>query len=278
MPIRTPAVAGMFYPKTKQELKSSIKECFLHKFGPGRMFPTESDEKVFGVICPHAGYMYSGPVAANSFYAISSMKPELVIIIGPNHWGIGRNVAAMKEGTWETPLGEVEVDSEAAVELSKASKTVDLDFFSHTRDHSLEVQVPMLQEIYPHKFKILPIILIDQTLSTARELGKAVAKVAKSRKAVILGSSDFTHYEENEFAHRQDGALIEPILKMDVEKFYSVLEERQVSACGFGAMASTMMACKELGATKTALARYATSGDVTGEKSSVVGYASVVFS
>ena len=278
MQIRTPAVAGTFYPKTKQELESSIKECFLHKLGPGRMFPTESEEKVIGVICPHAGYMYSGPVATNSFYAISSQRPDLVIIIGPNHWGIGKDVAAMKDGAWETPLGTVEVDSKAAEEISKESDAIDLDFASHSRDHSLEVQVPMLQEIYSHKFKILPIILIDQTLKTARELGRAIAKIARNRKAVVVGSSDFTHYEENSFAHKQDGLLIEPILRMDVEKFYSVLVERQVSACGFGAMASTMTACKELGATKAELASYATSGDVTGDKSSVVGYASIVFS
>lgn len=242
------------------------------------MFPTESEEKVIGVICPHAGYMYSGPVATNSFYAISSQRPDLVIIIGPNHWGIGKDVAAMKDGAWETPLGTVEVDSKAAEEISKESDAIDLDFASHSRDHSLEVQVPMLQEIYSHKFKILPIILIDQTLKTARELGRAIAKIARNRKAVVVGSSDFTHYEENSFAHKQDGLLIEPILRMDVEKFYSVLVERQVSACGFGAMASTMTACKELGATKAELARYATSGDVTGDKSSVVGYASIVFS
>ena len=278
MQIRTPAVAGMFYPKETRELKSAIHDCFLHPFGPGKTPPLENDEKILGVICPHAGYMYSGPIATNSFYHISSQKPELVIIIGPNHWGIGCNVAVMKEGQWQTPLGNVEVDTDSAIKLNEISKMAELDFFSHTKDHSLEVQVPMLQEIYSHKFKILPIILIDQGYKTAKELGKALAKIAKIKKTVIIGSSDFTHYAENSYAYKQDKLLIEPILELDVERFYSVLQENQISACGYGAIASTMVACKELGASKGTLLKYATSGDVAGDKSSVVGYASIVFS
>jgi AmmeMemoRadiSam system protein B len=278
MQIRTPAVAGMFYPKTPQELKTTIKDCFLHDSGPGKLPPSTEDGKILGVLCPHAGYRYSGPVAAHSYYAISSLKPELVIIIGPNHWGVGCNVATMKEGLWRTPLGDVEVDTNAAIEANKESKLIELDFFSHSKDHSLEVQLPMLQEIYSHKFKILPIILINQSYNAAKEIGLTIAKMVKNKNAVIIGSSDFTHYEENEFAHKQDKALIEPILKMDIDKFYRILQENQVSACGYGAIASTMAACRELGATKGSLAKYATSGDVTGEKSSVVGYASIIFS
>ena len=278
MQVRTPAVAGMFYPKEKEELKTVIHDCFLHPLGPRKIPPTLSDEKIFGIICPHAGYMYSGPVATNSFYVISSQKPELVIITGPNHYGLGCNVAVMKEGIWKTPLGEVEVETECAIEINKISKDIELDFFSHTRDHSLEVQIPMLQQIYSHKFKILPIILIQQDYNTAKKVGFAIAKIAKMRKTMIIGSSDFTHYEENNFAHKQDSVLIEPILNLDLDGFYRILQEKQVSACGYGAIASTMMACKELGAKEGRLLKYATSGDVTGDKSSVVGYASIVFS
>lgn len=278
MQMRTPAVAGMFYPKETQELKFVIHDCFLHPFGPGKAPPIENNENILGVICPHAGYTYSGPVAANSFYHISSQKPELVIITGPNHWGIGCNIAAMKEGQWQTPLGNVEVDAESAIKIHEISTIIELDFFSHTKDHSLEVQVPMLQEIYLHKFKILPIILIDQEYKAAKEIGKAIAKIAKTKKTIIIGSSDFTHYEENSYAHKQDKLLIEPILDLDVDRFYSVLQENQISACGYGAIASTMVACKELGASKGTLLKYATSGDVVGDKSSVVGYASIAFS
>jgi AmmeMemoRadiSam system protein B len=274
MRIRTPAVAGMFYPKEKSELQESIQGCILHKYGVGKK---SEASKIYGAICPHAGYMYSGPVATHSFEAIASQDFELAIILGPNHWGVGCGVATMKDCTWQTPLGNVEVDSEAAKEINEISKLIEIDFFSHTRDHSIEVQVPMLQ-FYKKAFKILPIILNDQDYEFALEIGTSIAKLAKKKKLIIIGSSDFTHYEENEFAHSQDKALIEPILDLDVEKFYKILNDRRVTACGYGAIASTMIACKKLGAKKGKLLQYATSGDIAGDKSSVVGYASIVFS
>ena len=277
MQIRTPAVAGMFYPDEKNELKKSVQQCFMHSFGPGKLPPIESQKKIYGMVCPHAGYTYSGPIACHSYYSISSNLPELFIIIGPNHWGIGCNIATMKDCSWETPFGLVEVDSESATELSKISKMIELDFFSHTKEHSIEVQVPILQQMCSTKLKILPIILINQEKNTADDVGKAVATIANQKNAMIIASSDFTHYEPNEFAHEQDKALIEPILDLDIEQFYKVLHEKNVTACGYGAIASTMVACKKLGATKGELLKYATSGDVTGDTSSVVGYGSIIF-
>lgn len=277
MKIRTPAVAGMFYPGKTVDLKKIIHDSFLHPFGPGKSPPIEETKKIYGMICPHAGYMYSGPIACHSYYSISSMPIELAIIVGPNHWGLGCSVASMKDATWETPLGSVEVDGESAMELKKLANIVELDYFSHSKEHSLEVQVPMLQETFPDSFKILPIAMINQDPNAAREVGEAIAKIAEKKKSIIIGSSDFTHYEENEFAHKQDEALIEPILKLDVEEFYQVLEEKKVTACGYGAIASTMIACKKLGAKEGKLLKYATSGDITGEKSQVVGYASIIF-
>ena len=275
---RTPAVAGMFYPKETEKLKSLVNDCFLSNYGPGKIPPTDLKKKIYGVICPHAGYVYSGPIACHSFYAISSNPIELFIIVGPNHWGIGCNVASMKDCSWETPLGNVEVDSQAAEELADISELIELDFFSHTKEHSLEVQVPILQEVFSNKFKILPIAMIDQTQNTAVELGRCIAKITKKNNAMIIGSSDFTHYEENDFAHKQDMALIEHILNLDLETFYEVLNSKKITACGYGAIATTMVACKELGATKGELLKYATSGDVMGDKSSVVGYGSIIFS
>jgi hypothetical protein len=276
MQIRTPAVAGMFYPGEKNKLTKLIEDCFLHSFGPGEKPPKKNGEKILGVICPHAGYVYSGPIACNSFYSISAETPELFIIIGPNHWGIGRNVATMKDCKWETPLGTVEVDSESAEEISELSQNIESDFFSHTREHSLEVQIPILQKTFSN-FKILPISLINQSKEVAEDVGLAMASIAKKKNVMIIGSSDFTHYETNEFAHEQDLALIKPILEMDVDEFYEVLQKRKVTACGYGAIAATIVACKELGATKGELLKYATSGDVTGDTSSVVGYGSIVF-
>ena len=277
MEVRTPAVSGTFYPDDQKELKSLIHNCFTHPIGPGKMPPTGSDQKIYGVICPHAGFVYSGPVACHSFYSISSSTSKLAIITGPNHYGIGQSIASMIDASWKTPLGLMEVDSESALELRNGLDILELDSFSHSKEHSIEVQVPMLQETFSHEMKILPVSLINQKQKTATKVGSAIAKIAQKKDALLIGSSDFTHYEENEFAHRQDLALIDPILKLDVDEFYKILKERHVTACGFGAIASTMIACKELGATEGKLLKYATSGDVSGDKSSVVGYASIIF-
>ena len=277
MEVRTPAVSGTFYPGDEKELKNLIHECFMHEFGPGKIPPTDSDQKIYGVICPHAGFVYSGPIACHSFHAISLSKSKLAIITGPNHYGIGQNVASMVDSSWKTPLGLVEVNSESVLELREYLGTLELDSFSHSKEHSIEVQIPMLQETFPNEMKILPVSLITQEQKTATQVGSAIAELAKKKDALLIGSSDFTHYEENGFAHKQDMALIEPILKLDVDGFYRVLHQKHVTACGYGAIASTMIACKELGATEGKLLKYATSGDISGDKSSVVGYASIVF-
>ena len=277
MEIRTPAVSGTFYPENEKKLKNLIHDCFMHPIGPGKTSPTDSDEKIYGVICPHAGFVYSGPVACHSFYSLSASSSKLAIIVGPNHYGIGQNVASMVDASWKTPLGLVEVDSDSVLELREHLDILETDSFSHSKEHSIEVQIPMLQEVFSNEMKILPISLINQEQKTATLIGSAIAKIAQEKDALLIGSSDFTHYEENGFAHRQDLALIDPILKLDVDEFYKILYERKVTACGFGAIASIMIACKELGATQGKLLKYATSGDVSGDKSSVVGYASIIF-
>jgi AmmeMemoRadiSam system protein B len=274
--IREPVVAGQFYPERKDELKNMIRHCMDHKYGPGSN-PKTSNDKIFGIICPHAGYVYSGPTACHSYKSIESQNPELVIIIGPNHFGVGKDAATMIDAQWQTPLGMVQVDSDSAKKVAEISNFIEIDEYSHSQDHSLEVQVPMLQEILSNDFQILPIILRSQNMETAIDVGNAVSKIAEEKNAIIVASSDFTHYEENSFAHQQDKALIEPILEMDLEKFYQVLYERRVTSCGYGAMASAMIACKNLGATKGELLSYTTSGDVSGDTESVVGYGAIKF-
>ena len=277
MRVRKPAVAGSFYPAKKNELLRMIEGCFMHSYGPAKMPPADNRNKITGMVCPHAGYMYSGPVAAHSYYEASSLKVDLVIIIGPNHYGIGSGIATMKEGSWETPLGSVDVHSAAADQVVKSSGIVDFDDAAHSEDHCLEVQLPMLQYIYKHRFQILPIILWMQDKATAIDVGKAIAEVAKDKNALMIASSDFTHYEPNEQAHKKDNELIKAILELDVNKYYTVLERLNVTACGYGAIASIMTAAKILGAMKGELLKYATSGDIAGNKSSVVGYGSILF-
>jgi hypothetical protein len=277
MRVRKPAVAGSFYPSNKDELLQMIDDCFMHSYGPGKKPPARDGKKIIGMVCPHAGYMYSGPVAAHSYYEASSLKTDLVIMTGPNHYGIGSGIATMKEGSWETPLGFVDVNTNAAEKVVKTSGIVDFDDAAHSEDHCLEVQLPMLQYIYKHKFEIVPIILMMQDKETAVDVGKAIAEIAKNESALLIASSDFTHYEPNEQAHRKDGELIKTILEIDVNKYYTVLERLNVTACGYGAIASIMTAAKILGATRGELLKYATSGDVAGNKSSVVGYGSILF-
>lgn len=276
MRVRKPAVAGSFYPSSKESLLNTIENCFMHNYGPQKKPPSDEERKIIGIVCPHAGYMYSGPVAAHSFYAVSSSDVDLVIMVGPNHFGIGSGVATMKDSSWETPLGSVEVDSDVAEQVSKRSGIVDFDDAAHSEDHCLEVQLPMLQYIY-QKFNILPIIMWMQDKETAEDVGRAIADIANERKTLLLASSDFTHYEPNEDAHRKDNELIGSILKLDINKYYSVLQRLNVTACGYGAIASVMIACKILGAEKGELLKYATSGDIAGNKNSVVGYGSIMF-
>ena len=282
---RAPAVAGMFYPDNARELRDLIGQSFRNqRFGPGRT-PTSTtsiheQHKIYGIVSPHAGYIYSGMVAANGFYKISSTDFQDVIMVGPNHYGIGSWVAAMKDGTWETPLGEVQVNSQMAEEIRGRSSTLDLLDYAHSRDHCLEVQLPFLQYI-KEDFKIVPVVLVSQKSDTAFDLGNAISETIMRKDSLnstlLLASSDFTHYEPNSEAHRKDGELIKTILALDVNRFYTVLERLNVSACGYGAIATMMVAAKNLGATRGELLKYATSGDITGDISAVVGYSSIVF-
>jgi MEMO1 family protein len=278
-PRRLPAVSGIFYPSEPVELQQLIEQSFKDpKFGPGKIPPSEFKHRIYGIVSPHAGYIYSGAVAANGFYEISSMEFDDVIMIGPNHYGIGNGVSIMRNGVWETPLGEIEINQELALEISK-SGIIDFDNFAHSRDHCLEVQIPFLQYITKNKkIRIVPIILIMQDIKTAMDIGEAMTKsIANTDNTLLIASSDFTHYESNDEAHRKDRELINTILSLDVSKFYDVLDRLAISACGYGAIASVMRAVKDLGATKGQLLKYATSGNVIGDMSAVVGYSSIIF-
>jgi AmmeMemoRadiSam system protein B len=277
--VRWPSVAGQFYDADAQSLTRSIDGCFLNCLGPGRKPPPDRPiEGLIGLVSPHAGYMYSGPVAAHGYYACSTLSDlEMVVILGPNHHGVGSGVATVKGGSWRTPLGDVEVDGEAAKELVEVSGIVDFNEDAHQEEHSVEVQIPFLQFIYRKNFKILPVCMLMQDLDTAIEVGDALASVVRGRRSLLIASSDFTHYENHKSASSKDRAVIETILKLDVDRFYETIERLNVSICGFGPIASVMTASKRLGGQEGKLLKYATSGDVTGDFSAVVGYASIIF-
>jgi hypothetical protein len=277
---RAPAVAGIFYPSDARELYQLIELSFKEQhFGPGQLPPSGefSRQRIYGIVSPHAGYVYSGAVAANGYYETSSMNFDRIVMIGPNHYGIGTSLATVRNGIWETPLGEVEVDSELASQIAENSGILDFDDLAHSRDHCLEVQLPFLQYIKKNQFKIVPIIMIMQDKVTATEIGESIASSTRNLNTLLIASSDFTHYEPNDEAHRKDDELIKAILTLDISNFYTTFERLNVSACGYGAIASIMTAAKSLGATKGELLRYATSGDLMGDINNVVGYASIIF-
>lgn len=276
----------MFYPDNARELRALIDQSFSdQRFGPGRILTStpsvnRQHRKIYGIVSPHAGYVYSGAVAANGFYEVASVNFRDVIMVGPNHYGIGSWVAAMKDGTWETPLGDVQVNSQMAEEIRRRSAALDFDDYAHSRDHCLEVQLPFLQCI-KQDFKIVPVVLVSQKRDIALDLGNAISRTIIEMdtldSTLLLASSDFTHYEPNGEAHKKDAELIKTILSLDVNRFYTILERMNISACGYGAIATMMVAAKNLGATRGELLKYATSGDVTGDVSAVVGYSSIVF-
>ena len=278
--IRRPTQAGAFYEGNAESLKKQIEDCFLHKFGPGKIpeVVEAGTRKIVGLVCPHAGYMFSGSVAAHAYYELAlDGTPEVFVIFGPNHTGYGSALAVMNEGVWRTPLGDVEVDSETANQIVRESRIVDADDSAHRFEHSIEVQLPFLQYLYGSKFKIVPICFLMQDLSSAREVGQAVAKVLADKNAVIIASSDMTHYEPHERAAKKDRLALEAVEAMDEAKFYSIIETQRVSACGYGPIAALITAAKILGAKEAKLLCYKTSGDVIGDYSSVVGYAAVSF-
>jgi AmmeMemoRadiSam system protein B len=280
MRVRKPKVAGIFYEGEKEKLKEQIEKCFLHKIGPGKIPEKgEKERKTIGIISPHAGYIYSGPVACFGFSQIAKEKiPETVVIIGPNHRGIGKNLAVWKSGVWLTPLGEVKVDEELAEELLKKSEVLEEDERGHLSEHSIEVQIPFLQYIYGENFKILPISMLDQSLDVANILGDELSSVLKNRDALIIASSDFTHYETQKSAEYKDRKAIETIIEINPEKFYEIIQDLDISVCGPGPIATLLFTCKKLGCKNSKLLKYATSGEVSKDYFQVVGYASIEIS
>lgn len=267
--MRSPAVAGQFYPRSPDELRRQLDEMF------GGVFSGVSKEElaVLGAVVPHAGYIYSGAVAAEVYARLP--KRQTYVILGPNHHGMGAPVALSRD-SWRTPLGEVSVDLELADAL--AGTIIDQDETAHRSEHSIEVQIPFLQRRFSD-FKILPIAMGLQDEETAVEVGSVLAKAASDlkRDVTVIASSDFTHYEPQEVARKVDSRLIEAVLNMDVPELYGRVYRYNATACGYGPIAATITAARAFGATSGKLLRYATSGDVVGDYSQVVGYGAIVF-
>ena len=280
MKVRHPAVAGSWYAGTSAGLRAQIEKCFKHELGPGELprVVEEGPRNLVGLVCPHAGYVYSGPVAAHAYYELArDGKPDTIVIFSPNHTGRGSALAVMNEGVWRTPLGDVEIDSETADRILGESRILDVDERAHAYEHSIELQLPFLQYLYGSAFKLVPLSFLMQDLESSRDVGQATAKALSGKNALIIASTDMTHYEPQKRANEKDKKAIDAAIKMDEKQYYSTVESLAISTCGYGPTIAAIVASKALGAQKAQLLCYKTSGDITGDFSGVVGYASIAF-
>lgn len=264
--MRQTAVAGQFYPADPKHLKRELNRCFSHS--------TLNARDVIGAVVPHAGYIYSGITAAYVYNALP--EAETYVFIGPNHTGLGSAVAVSLDN-WKTPLGIIPSDVDFAKKL--AGSIIDMDETAHRFEHSIEVQLPFLQYRFFHDFKIVPVCMSLQDQETAAEVGSLLAEAIKNsnKRVVIIASSDFSHYLPDKTARDTDAYLIESLLGQDVDEFYRRIARKAATACGYGPISAMLTASMALGASKGTLLTYATSADVTGDTSGVVGYAGIIF-
>jgi AmmeMemoRadiSam system protein B len=272
--LRTPAVAGRFYPARAEELLREVREFTS---------PTDSAKAgriaAIGCVAPHAGYIYSGSVAGAVY---SRMEiPEHCVILCPNHTGKGRPLAVMANTRWQTPLGEVGADADLTARLLRAFPALQEDSAAHRGEHAIEVQLPFLQTLQS-QLSIVPIAIGTRDFDVLHELGKGLADVIAARreenqeKVLIIASSDMNHYESDAIARVKDHKAIERVLALDARGLWNVVMDENISMCGFGPTVVMLTAAKRLGATSATLVKYATSGEVSGDYESVVGYAGII--
>ncbi|KXB06760.1 hypothetical protein AKJ51_02900 [candidate division MSBL1 archaeon SCGC-AAA382A20] len=276
---RNPTVADRFYAGNESDLRSQIEKCFTHAHGPGRVPEVkEGPRELIGLVSPHAGYPYSGPVAAHGFSKLAEDgKPESVVLIGPNHSATGSDVALDSSDGWKTPLGRVPIDVDLRDEILANVEIADLDSSAHSREHSLEVQLPFAQYLFGDDFQIVPICMRRQDLTVCKALGKGIGETI-SRDVLIVASTDLTHYEPQKDAEEKDKEVIEKMEALDGEGLVNLVTERNFSVCGYGPVSSTIFAARSLVVERGELFKYATSGDIAGPSArGVVGYCSYGF-
>ena len=261
---RRPCVAGRFYPGDRAELEATVKGYLLSR----------TRKKAVAVIVPHAGYIYSGPVAG-AVYS-ETVIPDDIILIGPNHTGLGKPASVMENGSWETPLGSVQVNSVLAGMIIGSNAGFAEDEEAHTHEHSLEVQLPFIQTLNP-KASIVPVTVMHASASGCVAMGKAIARAVKAwgKDVLIVVSSDMNHYEPEATTRKKDGLAIDEVLALEPGRLLDVAARKGITMCGVMPAAIAITAARELGAEKARLVSYATSGEASGDFTQVVGYAGV---
>ena len=265
---RKPIVAGQFYPSSAEKLKKQIETLIDKK---------AAKLDALACVLPHAGYMYSGGVAAKTLSGINIK--DKIILLGPNHTGSGRKFSIMSEGVWQTPLGEIKIDSGLAKKILSRSRFLEEDFLAHLNEHSLEVELPFLQ-FFKADFEIVPIVVFPEDIESLKEIGKEIADCIKEcaiiDSVIIVASSDMTHYEPQGSAQMKDKEAIQAILELNENKLMERVLRLNISMCGYAPVIIMLSAVKQLGASSARLIKYQTSCDVTGDFDSVVGYAGII--
>ncbi|MDE2217471.1 MAG: AmmeMemoRadiSam system protein B [Planctomycetota bacterium] len=266
--IRQPAVAGSFYSGDAIQLKSDIE---------GLVIKDCKKQLALGIVSPHAGYMYSGRVAGNLYSKIKI--PDTVAILAPNHTGYGASYSIWPGGLWRTPLGDVEVDEEVVDELVHVCDLVEKDREAHEREHAAEVQIPFIQYFNPHS-KIVVMVISSGNIADLKNIGKSLSQVLQKLRpnALVVASSDMTHYEPQSSVNRKDKIAINEILSLSEDNLYYKAREMHITMCGIYPAVTMLVCSKERGAKKAELVCYETSGDITGDYDQVVGYAGIMVS
>ena len=264
--VRHPAVAGQFYPDQQEKLLASLN-TYLH--------PTAKPVPARGCVVPHAGYMYSGHVAGAVYARVRI--PARCLVLCPNHTGMGTPLSIMSRGAWETPLGSVPIDAELAEELMRRFPLLSEDSAAHRTEHAIEVQLPFLQ-VLRKDLRFVPIAIGTRQFDVLETLGQAIGEVlsASHEPILVVASSDMNHYESDPVTRVKDQKAIEPILALDARGLYEAVIGEKISMCGYGPTVAMLTAVKQLGATSAELVKYATSGDISGDRQMVVGYAGII--
>ena len=268
--LRHPAVAGRFYPGDSEDLRTEVRGYLSQA-----RFINQGPVRALGCIAPHAGYIYSGHVAGAVFARIE--VPKRCIVLCPNHTGVGRALAMMSEGAWQTPLGDVPIDAELSGALKQRFPALQEDSTAHRAEHAAEVELPFLLLQQP-ELRFVPIALGTGQFEVLEELGKAMADVVavQGDPVLIVASSDMNHYESDVVTRVKDHRAIERILTLDPRGLFDVVTQQDISMCGFGPAVVMLTSARQLGAKSAELVKYATSGDISGDREMVVGYAGVV--
>jgi AmmeMemoRadiSam system protein B len=268
--IRKSVIAGTWYPGSPKVLRTDIEDFFLH--APD----VKIEGSIRGLIVPHAGYVYSGQIAAIAYKMIKRETFDAVLVLGPSHRTFFHGVSIYDRGGYETPLGILPVDVTLANDIMAQSEIISYMPAAHSQEHSIEIQLPFLQVVLG-KFGFVPIVMGEQDRETCENLAEGIVNAINGRNILIVGSSDLSHFHSYEKAVKLDSVVLKRIEKMDGRGLLEDLEKNLCEACGGGPAAVAMMVSEKLGADRAKLLKYANSGDVTGDRKSVVGYASAIF-